>query len=152
VLTLLLPQRPVTGSTMRPPNATASAVPTAAHPTLRAAGSASHRTRRECADWRNLETAVVAATAEDDSRARFLPAIRTTCERIAGLVGAALDEARSRSCSAATTRSLSGPWGTAAPRGPGAVLWLGAHGDLDGAAGDRGSMRADGEPPIGRLA
>src|SRR3954451_21994948 len=36
--------------------------------------------------------AVAEATAEHDERARFLPAIRRTCERISELVGAALDE------------------------------------------------------------
>src|SRR5258705_11808706 len=48
----------------------------------------------DCVDRGNVATAVAEATAEQDPRARFLPAIRATCERIAELVGAALDEGR----------------------------------------------------------
>src|SRR3954453_8071700 len=45
-------------------------------------------------DRGNVAMPVAEATAEPDERARFLPEIRATCERIAELVGAALDEGR----------------------------------------------------------
>jgi hypothetical protein len=46
-----------------------------------------------CIDCGNVAAAVAEAIAELDPR-RFLPAIRATCERIAGPVGAALDGGR----------------------------------------------------------
>jgi arginase len=86
----------------------------------------------DCVDWGNVDAAVAEATAEDDPRARFLPAIRATCERIAELVGAALDEGRipivlggDHSIALGTVTGLS------SRRGPGAVLWFDAHGDLN---------------------
>ena len=48
----------------------------------------------DCVDRGNVATPVAEATAEHHPRARFLPAIRATCERIAELVGAALDDGR----------------------------------------------------------
>ena len=48
----------------------------------------------DCVDLGNVTTAVAEATAEHDSRARFLPAIRATCERVAGQVETALDDGR----------------------------------------------------------
>jgi arginase len=86
----------------------------------------------DAVDWGNVTAAVAEATAEHDARARFLPAIRATCERIAGLVGAALDEDRipivlggDHSIALGTLAGL------ASRRGPGAVLWFDAHGDLN---------------------
>jgi arginase family enzyme len=86
----------------------------------------------DCVDRGNVATAVAEATTEHDPRARFLPAIRATCERIAEIVGAALDEDRipivlGRDHSIA----LGTLGGLAARRGPGAVLWFDAHGDLN---------------------
>ena len=101
---------------------------------IRYAGLAEHLTALgvECADWGNVEAAVAEATAEEDSRARFLPAIRTTCERIAGLVGAALDEGRVPIVLGGDhSIALGTLGGLASRRGPGAVLWLDAHGDLN---------------------
>src|SRR3954465_2369445 len=48
----------------------------------------------DCADWGNVETAVAAATAGGDPRARFLSQIRSTCERVARRVGDAVGEGR----------------------------------------------------------
>jgi len=86
----------------------------------------------DCVDRGNVAAEVAEATAEHDPRARFLPAIRATCERIAGLVGAALDEGRvpivlggDHSIAVGTLGGL------ASRRGPGAVLWFDAHGDLN---------------------
>ena len=86
----------------------------------------------DCVDRGNVATAVAEATTEHDPRARFLPAIRATCERIAGLVSAALEEDRvpivlggDHSIALGTLAGL------ASRRGPGAVLWFDAHGDLN---------------------
>src|SRR5215471_14275280 len=48
----------------------------------------------DCVDRGNVVAAVAEAAAPHDPRARFLPEIRRTCERIAGLVGEALDDDR----------------------------------------------------------
>jgi arginase len=85
-----------------------------------------------CIDCGNVAAPVAEAIAEHDPRARFLPAIRETCERIAGLVGTALDEGRvpivlggDHSIALGTLAGL------ASRRGPGAVLWFDAHADLN---------------------
>jgi arginase len=86
----------------------------------------------ECVDHGNVGTAVAEATAEHDLRARFLPQIRATCERIAGLVGEALDEGRVPIVLGGDhSIALGTLGGLAARRGPGAVLWFDAHGDLN---------------------
>jgi arginase len=86
----------------------------------------------DCVDLGNVATAVAEATAEHDARARFLPAIRVTCERIAAQVGASLEQGRipivlggDHSIALGTLAGL------ASRRGPGAVLWFDAHGDLN---------------------
>jgi arginase len=86
----------------------------------------------DCVDRGNVATAVAEATAEHDPRARFLPAIRATCERIAGLVGEALEEERVPVVLGGDhSIALGTLGGLAARRGPGAVLWFDAHGDLN---------------------
>jgi arginase len=86
----------------------------------------------ECVDLGNVATAVAEATTEHDPRARFLPAIRATCERVAELVGAALDEDRVPIVLGGDhSIALGTLGGLAARRGPGAVLWFDAHGDLN---------------------
>jgi arginase len=87
----------------------------------------------ECADWGNVATEVAEATAEGDPTARFLPQIRATCERIARRVGEAMGEGRvpvvlggDHSIALGTLGGLA-----AAAGGPGAVLWIDAHGDLN---------------------
>jgi arginase len=86
----------------------------------------------ECVDCGNVTGDVAEATAEHDPRARFLPAIRATCERIAGLVGVALDEGRVPIVLGGDhSIALGTLGGLAARRGPGAVLWFDAHGDLN---------------------
>ena len=86
----------------------------------------------DCVDRGNVASAVAEATAEHDPRARFLPAIRATCERIASEVAQALEEGRipvvlggDHSIALGTLGGLS------ARHGPGAVLWFDAHGDLN---------------------
>src|SRR5918912_487368 len=85
-----------------------------------------------CVDRGNVGTAVAEATAEHDPRARFLPAIRATCERIASEVGEALDDGRVPIVLGGDhSIALGTLGGLAARRGPGAVLWFDAHGDLN---------------------
>src|SRR3954469_1041332 len=83
-------------------------------------------------DRGNVATPVAEATTEHDERARFLPEIRATCERIAGLVGAALDDDRTPVVLGGDhSIALGTLGGLARRRGPGAVLWIDAHGDLN---------------------
>jgi arginase len=88
---------------------------------------------RDCADWGNVETAVAEATAVGDPRARFLPEIRATCERVARRVADAVGEGRipivlggDHSIALGTVGGLA-----AAAGGPGAAIWIDAHGDLN---------------------
>ena len=87
----------------------------------------------DCVDRGNVGTAVAEATAEHGERARFLPAIRATCERIAAEVGAALDDGRIPVVLGGDHSIALGTLGGLASRcgGPGAVLWIDAHGDLN---------------------
>jgi arginase len=86
----------------------------------------------ECVDRGNVGMPVAEATAEDDPRARFLPAIKATCERVAGLVGAALDDGCVPIVLGGDHSIALGTLGGLASRhGPGAVLWFDAHGDLN---------------------
>lgn len=86
----------------------------------------------DCVDRGNVATAVAEATAAEDPCARFLPEILATCERIAAIVGEALDDDRipivlggDHSIALGTLAGL------ASRRGPGAVLWFDAHCDLN---------------------
>jgi arginase len=86
----------------------------------------------ECADWGNVETAVPEATAAGDAKARFLEDIKEACERIARQVAAATGDGQlpvvlggDHSIALGTTGGL------ASVHGPGGVLWLDAHGDLN---------------------
>jgi arginase len=86
----------------------------------------------DCVDRGNVASPVAEATAEHHPRARFLPAIRATCERIAELVGAALDNGRIPIVLGGDhSVALGTLGGLASRRGPGAVLWFDAHGDLN---------------------
>jgi arginase len=86
----------------------------------------------DCVDLGNVATAVAEATAEHDARARFLPAIRATCERIATQVGASLEQGRIPIVLGGDhSIALGTLGGLAARHGPGAVLWFDAHGDLN---------------------
>jgi arginase len=86
----------------------------------------------DCVDAGNVAAAVAEATPEHDPRARFLPAIRATCERIAAQVGQALDDGRIPIVLGGDhSIALGTLGGLAARHGPGAVLWIDAHGDLN---------------------
>jgi arginase len=87
---------------------------------------------RGCEDWGNVRTAVAEASAVGDERMRFLAQIKETCARIADLVvraveGGALPLVLGGDHSVA----LGTLGGLARANGPGGVLWLDAHGDLN---------------------
>ncbi|MGH3092531.1 MAG: arginase [Gaiellaceae bacterium] len=83
-------------------------------------------------DWGNVETAVAEATSSGDPRARFLPEIKEACERVARRVaGAARDERVPVVLGGDHSVALGTLGGLASARGPGGVLWLDAHGDLN---------------------
>ena len=83
-------------------------------------------------DHGNVETAVPEATALGDERARFLPEIIATCERIAATV---LEVTREGALPLVLGGDHSVALGTlgglAAAHGPGGVLWLDAHADIN---------------------
>jgi arginase len=83
-------------------------------------------------DHGNVETAVPEATALRDERARFLPEIRKTCERIAGKI---VEELRAGAIPLVLGGDHSVALGTlgglASVHGPGGVLWIDAHADIN---------------------
>jgi arginase len=86
----------------------------------------------ELADWGNVETAVAEAAPGGDPRARFLTEIKQACERVARLVAQASREGRMPVVLGGDHSVAIGTLGgLAAAHGPGAVLWLDAHGDLN---------------------
>jgi arginase len=85
-----------------------------------------------CADWGNVETAVAEATASGSAQARFLAQIKETCERIARAVAKAVEEGRTPIVLGGDhSIALGTLGGLASVFGPGGVLWLDAHGDLN---------------------
>jgi arginase len=87
----------------------------------------------ECADWGNVEAEVAEATSEGDPTARFLPQILATCERVARRVDEAVSDGRIPIVLGGDHSIALGTIGgmAAAAGGPGAVLWIDAHGDLN---------------------
>ena len=86
----------------------------------------------ETVDWGNVGTPVAEAVAAGDEQARFLPQIKKTCEHIAGLVVAALGEGyRPLVLGGDHSIALGSLGGLARFHGPGGVLWIDAHGDLN---------------------
>jgi len=87
---------------------------------------------RRCEDWGDVETAVAEATEMGDERIRYLPQIKATCERIAELVARASGEGSLPLVLGGDhSVALGTLGGMARARGPGGVLWLDAHGDLN---------------------
>jgi arginase len=86
----------------------------------------------DCFDSGNVEAAVAEATTEGDPHARFLAEIKEACKHVARRVGEAV---RSGVVPIVLGGDHSVALGTlgglASTRGPGAVLWLDAHGDLN---------------------
>ena len=86
----------------------------------------------EYVDLGNVETAVAEATATGDEHARFLPEIKDTSRRIAGLVaGAARDELFPVVLGGDHSVALGTLAGLREVHGPGGVIWIDAHGDLN---------------------
>jgi arginase len=87
---------------------------------------------RRCEDWGDVLTAVAEASAVGDERVRYLPQIKAVCERIADLVArAAEDGYLPLVLGGDHSVALGTLGGMARARGPGGVLWLDAHGDLN---------------------
>jgi arginase len=87
---------------------------------------------REVEDWGNVTTAVAEASAVGDERVRFLGEIKETCERVAALVGRAAEGGfMPLVLGGDHSIALGSLGGLARAKGPGGVLWLDAHGDLN---------------------
>jgi arginase len=86
----------------------------------------------DCEDWGNVETVVAEAAESGSPESRFLPQIKETCERIAAAVARAVREGRTPIVLGGDhSIALGTLGGLASVRGPGAVLWFDAHGDLN---------------------
>jgi arginase len=84
-------------------------------------------------DRGNVETAVAEATDEGDPRLRYLEPILATCERVADAVAAAASAGQLPLVLGGDhSVALGTLGGLARAHGPGGVLWLDAHADLNG--------------------
>ena len=83
-------------------------------------------------DHGNVETAVPEATALRDERARFLPEIKETCERIATkIVEESIAGAIPLVLGGDHSVALGTLGGLASAHGPGGVVWIDAHADIN---------------------
>ena len=83
-------------------------------------------------DWGNVEGAVPEATQMGNERVRFLAAIKAACERVAELVAEAADGGLFPVVLGGDhSVALGTVGGLARVHGPGGVLWIDAHGDLN---------------------
>jgi len=83
-------------------------------------------------DHGNVETAVPEATALQDERARFLPEIKRTCERIAAKVVEAVDRGTTPLVLGGDhSVALGTLGGLASSYGAGGGLWIDAHSDIN---------------------
>ena len=86
----------------------------------------------EVRDHGNVDTAVPEATAVRDERARFLPEIKATCERIAAKIVEELGRgAIPLVLGGDHSVALGTLGGLASVHGPGGVLWIDAHSDIN---------------------
>ena len=87
---------------------------------------------RGSVDWGNVEAAVAEAAAVGSERVRFLDEIKASCARVADLVVRALEEGfLPLALGGDHSVALGTLGGLARARGPGGVLWIDAHGDLN---------------------
>jgi arginase len=87
---------------------------------------------RECSDLGNVRTAVAEASPVGDTRTRYLREILKACERVADKVAAAREESRMPVVLGGDhSVALGTLGGLARVAGPGGVLWVDAHGDLN---------------------
>jgi arginase len=83
-------------------------------------------------DWGDIATAVPEVTGVGDERLRYLDEIKETCERVAELVSRAVGEGHLPLVLGGDhSVALGTVGGLASFRGPGGVLWVDAHGDLN---------------------
>jgi arginase len=87
---------------------------------------------RRCVDWGDVSVAVAEATAVGEPRARYLDAIKRACEGVASLVGEAVrNDFVPLVLGGDHSIAIGTLGGMARARGPGAALWIDAHGDLN---------------------
>jgi arginase len=83
-------------------------------------------------DWGDVTTAVPEATGVGDERLRYFVEIKETCERVAKLVSRAVGEGHLPLVLGGDhSVALGTVGGLAKLRGPGGLLWIDAHGDLN---------------------
>ncbi len=87
---------------------------------------------RETHDWGDVVAAVPEVASVGDRRRRFLPEIKAICEEVAGRVGRAVrDGYFPLVLGGDHSVALGTLGGLAQTCGPGGVLWIDAHGDLN---------------------
>jgi arginase len=86
---------------------------------------------RACADWGNVATPVAEAEAEGDEELRFLEQIKATCAEVAALVRRAGEEGYVPLVLGGDHSVALGTLAGLRRDGPGGVLWVDAHGDLN---------------------
>jgi arginase len=87
---------------------------------------------RVCVDWGDVAVAVPEATEVGDPRARYLDSIMRSCARVASLVHDAKEGGHLPLVLGGDHSIAIGTLGgLARAHGPGAVLWVDAHGDLN---------------------
>jgi arginase len=86
----------------------------------------------EVEDLGNVGTAVAEAIDPGDPKARFLAQVKATCEHVADLVERTVRKGNFPLVLGGDhSVALGTLWGLAAAHGPGGVLWIDAHGDLN---------------------
>jgi arginase len=87
---------------------------------------------RGCVDWGDVAAALPEATEIGDPRARYLESIKRSCEHVARLVADARESGYLPLVLGGDhSIALGTLGGLANAHGPGAVLWVDAHGDLN---------------------
>ena len=87
---------------------------------------------RGCVDWGDVDAGLPEATEIGDPRARYLESIKRSCARVAALVADACGSGHLPLVLGGDHSVAMGTLGGLAnARGPGAVLWVDAHGDLN---------------------
>src|SRR6476620_5662672 len=87
---------------------------------------------REVADWGDVRSPVPEATEEGDESCRYLAPIKQACEKVGALVSDAIDQGFLPLVLGGDHSIAMGTLGgMAKARGPGAALWIDAHGDLN---------------------
>src|SRR5256714_1041998 len=102
---------------------------------IRYAGIAEHLTQKlgmETDDLGNVEAPVAESTLQGDDQARYLPQILELCDRVARLVAQVRREGKTPIVLGGDhSVALGSLVGMASVSGPGGVIWVDAHGDLN---------------------